>query len=358
MTTLLSKSRSNHLLMFVVALLFFAISSQATAQTRLKNICRVKGQEENTIQGIGLVTGLKGTGDTADSASTTQALVTAMRFLGSPVTPEMLAKPANIALVMVTATVPAAGARQGDQIDCTVSVIGDATSLAGGKLFPAPLTGPRTTGDQVFAFASGPIVIDGPQGPNAGKVIDGCRLEEDFRNAFHKDGKITLVLDKNKADFQVAQEIAERLNIQLSVENDVTEETLAQAIDQRNIIVSIPDAYLDNPVSFVSNIMEQPILEPETAARVVINRAANTVVVTGDTTIGAAAILHNNISVDTTGEPTQPSFVGVEAPEKQGAKLQALVNALKAVQVPPEDIADILLGLSRSGKLHAHVIIE
>ena len=32
-------------------------------RTLLKNICRVKGQEENTLQGLGLVVGLKGTGD-------------------------------------------------------------------------------------------------------------------------------------------------------------------------------------------------------------------------------------------------------------------------------------------------------
>ncbi len=33
------------------------------AATQLKNICRVKGQEENTLHGLGLVVGLKGTGD-------------------------------------------------------------------------------------------------------------------------------------------------------------------------------------------------------------------------------------------------------------------------------------------------------
>ena len=40
----------------------------AYGRTLVKNICRVKGQEENTLHGLGLVTGLKGTGDSGDYA--------------------------------------------------------------------------------------------------------------------------------------------------------------------------------------------------------------------------------------------------------------------------------------------------
>ena len=44
------------------------------------------------------------------------------------------------------------------------------------------------------------------------RVFKGCRLEEDFFNPFIKDGKITLVLDRNHADFQVAQDVADLIN--------------------------------------------------------------------------------------------------------------------------------------------------
>ena len=49
----------------------------------------------------------------------------------------------NVALVMVTATVPAAGARQGDVLECTVSSIGSAKSLDKGVLLTTPLLGPQ-----------------------------------------------------------------------------------------------------------------------------------------------------------------------------------------------------------------------
>ncbi len=39
------------------------------AGLKLGDICRIKGQETNTLQGLGLVVGLKGTGD-SDAAPT------------------------------------------------------------------------------------------------------------------------------------------------------------------------------------------------------------------------------------------------------------------------------------------------
>ena len=51
--------------------------------------------------------------------------------------------------------------------------------------------------------------------PNTGRIHEGCRLEEEFFHAFTKDNRITLVLDKNHADFQVAQDIADLINSQM-----------------------------------------------------------------------------------------------------------------------------------------------
>ena len=57
------------------------------AGTPLRNICRIKGQEENVLQGMGLVVGLSGTGEAADPA-TMRALARAMDIMGVPV-PEL-----------------------------------------------------------------------------------------------------------------------------------------------------------------------------------------------------------------------------------------------------------------------------
>ena len=41
----------------------------AVGRTFLRNICRVKGQEENVLRGLGLVVGLNGTGEANDPAT-------------------------------------------------------------------------------------------------------------------------------------------------------------------------------------------------------------------------------------------------------------------------------------------------
>ena len=48
-------------------------------------ICRVKGQERNTLQGMGLVVGLKGTGDGTFSP-TARSLIQIMNNMGIPMT--------------------------------------------------------------------------------------------------------------------------------------------------------------------------------------------------------------------------------------------------------------------------------
>src|SRR5690606_1338068 len=114
-----------------------------------------------------------------------------------------------------------------------------------GRLFMTPLQGPQVNNPRIFAFAEGPIQLDGPQLTRTGRIHQGCRLEEDFFNPFIKDNKITLVLEPSHADFQIAQDIAELINSQLRIQNGY--EMLARAINQVNIEVAVPQQYATDP---------------------------------------------------------------------------------------------------------------
>ncbi len=333
-------------------------TTPVAARTTLRSICRVKGQEENTLQGLGIVVGLKGTGDGGGSAPTVAALAKIMAIMGQQPSSEgmaSLAETKNVALVTVTATVPAAGARQGDKLDCIVSSVGTAKSLEGGRLFLTPLMGPDKNNPRIYAFCQGPISLDTANLTTTGRIYNGCQLETDFFNVFTKDGKITLVLDKNHADFQVAQDVAELINSQLSFGAGGI--PLAKALNQVNIEVLIPSQYRDDPVLFVSMVMALPMLEPQTAARVVINERAGSIVIGGDVEIGAVAVTHKNVVIETT-PGGGANFVPMDPGQTGGPKLKSLVEALNAVQVPTKDIIDIIKGLARNGKLHGQLIIE
>lgn len=375
-----------------VALGFWASAAPNYGQTLLRSICRVKGQEENTLQGLGLVVGLSGTGDGGRSLPTIRTLAKAMDVMGERLGANGLAElkdAKNVALVTVTATVPAAGARQGDKLDCVVSSVGSAKSLAGGRLFLTPLMGPDRNSPRIYAFAQGPITLDDDAVATTGKIHGGCRLEEEFFNVFVEDGKITLVLDKNHAGFQVAQDVADLINQEFYADEGratdqyrtdfqispnvadlidqefplepVDRRNLAKALDQTNVTVTIPPEYRDNCVEFVSQVLSVKMQEVRTGARVVINERAGSIVIDGDVEIGSVLVTHKNgVEVATGGAAAAGQFVPVDIEQTSAPnpKLKALVTALNAVHVPPQDMIEIIKRLHRSGKLHAQLIVE
>ncbi|MBL9093693.1 MAG: flagellar basal body P-ring protein FlgI [Planctomycetaceae bacterium] len=345
-------------LLAIFCLTTLLAASDVAAAVRLKDIARVKGQESNSLQGLGLVVGLKGTGDGGKYLPTIRSLATVMQYMRNPALngPDELRDASNVALVMVTATVPPGGARQGDQLDCQVSSIGAAKSLAGGRLFLAALQGPDIDNARVYAFCEGLVHLDDPATPTVGRIHGGCRMEEDLFNPFIEQDKMTVVLDKNHADFEVAQEVAEVINSQLSIQSG--ENTPAKALNSQNIVISVPQQYRDDYVLFVSQIMSLSMPEPAVESRVVINERSGSIVIGGDVEIGAVVVSHKNVVIETEGVLPVERFTPVDVGGAQGTKLKALVSALQAVKVPTEDIIDIIKGLDRNGKLHGRLIIE
>lgn len=346
------------------------LASSALASTRLKNICRVKGQEENVLRGQGLVVGLNGTGE-ANDPMTMRAIARAMELMGNPMAMNgqqtaltELRRIKNAALVWVTATVPATGARRGDRLDCQVSAL-NGKSLLGGRLAFAALQGPNVQDSRVYALCQGQLTISDETQPMVGVVHGGCQMEADLFTPFvHPDGYFTLVLDKNHANFQTALEIADSIEQRIgstsaSASNEGNQGTqqqdLVKAIDAANIVVQISEADKNDPVDLVAFVLDIPVNEPEPEARVTINARAGTIVISGDVEIGDVIVTHKNVSIDTI---VSPGFSPIDSDGSNKAKLDHLVSQLNALRVPTEDVIDIIRGIERSGKLHGRLIDE
>lgn len=347
--------------LFVGLSLLLSFNEMATARTVLRNICRVKGQEENVLRGLGLVVGLNGTGESNDAA-TMRALARAMEIMGSPIPQaglpgsenlDELKRIKNAALVWVTATVPATGARQGDKLDCNVSGI-NGKSLEGGRLAFAALQGPNTLDRRVYALAEGAIYLDDPEQPLVGRIHLGCQMVEDVFTPFVEDGRITLILDKNHANFQTATDVSEI--IRQTLFQEANDENAVRAVNASNIVVKIPQQYKNDPVAFVSILLEKQIYNPEPEARVVINERTGSIVIDGNVQIGDVVISHRNIVVEAT-EPV-PEFRAFDQDERDATNLLALVDALNALKIPNHDAIEIIKGINRAGKLHGRLIIE
>lgn len=361
-----------NLMMLARKLLFFAIlfciawpcAAQERKRIRLGDVCRLRGQEENRLQGLGLVVGLKGTGD-GKLQPTTRALARIVQNMGGSIAVDGQGLPnlkeleevGNVALVMVTATIPSAGAQQGDQLNCSVNAL-SAKSLEGGRLVLAYLLGPRADVPTIYAVAEGPISLPDRSIPTSGVVHNGCKMETTISNNFVQGEKIILILDRDIASFSTAADVQDAINsfFQPSMTDSVY--GLAYAKDQLHIEVTIPPAYRDKPVMFVKLILDIELTNLKKNKRVVINEREGVIVMGEDILINPVAINHKNLSIQAGGNAN--SFVGVDtnSPGNPQPGLKNLVEALNALEVPTEDVIAIIRTLKRNGDLYGEVIIQ
>jgi flagellar basal body P-ring protein FlgI len=177
-----------------------------------------------------------------------------LRLLESPVgggDPALLAKlqeAGHLTLVAVTATVGPEGVRKGDRLDCEVRSL-DGKNLENAYLLPTLLALPGPAPEQAPAVAAGPILASAAFRSGSAKVALGVLVNEDICDQFVKDGKVTLVLKEEHACFLVVQEVVELINSELNA-------LLAKALNRFNVEVSIPEPFTDDPVAFVTVILQ------------------------------------------------------------------------------------------------------
>ena len=349
------------LLLVVIGILCLARSAQAV---KIADITRIDGQRSNVLTGLGLVYGLKGTGDGGDFMPAVKPLVSMLRKFNDPATINELSKVQNVAVVSLIATIPKNGVRQGDRIDVHVMSLGDAGSLRGGRLFICPMQGPIPDGG-VFALSEGAITIEDPSTPTVGVIKGGCVMEVDLQQKYIDNGKFKLVLEDPAASWTTSSLVAKTINGAES-ENG---ETIAVAIDPKEVDVNIPPAERDRPDSFISRVQQLSVPMIPAEARVQINEKTGTMIVTGDVEISPVAISHKGLTITTVSPPPQGSarnpIVNSRATVPidtttggQNAKLQDLVDALEQLKVPVEDRITIVKELYKTGKLHAKLVME
>lgn len=358
----------------LVALAAAVVALGATAAARatsVQELARLQGQGETTIWGLGFVIGLQGTGDPSEHLPLARQLAKLLERGGNPVPKvEELAKGKNIAMVMVTCTIPKEGARKGDRIDVFVQSWHNAQSLDGGRLFITPLQGPLP-GQGVYAFADGPLVFEGPS-KTSGRVRDGAKLSQNISmRVIDPDGSITLIIEPPYAGWTTSQLIAGAINSERQGFEQATSE-MAHAIDERAVKVRIPEAELSDPAGFIADVLEIR-LDPSLLAlpaRVIVNERRGTIVVTGDVQISPAVISHKDLVITTVNPPREPTpqapvversrwaRVNTLGGEREQSRVQDLLQALKQLDVPVEDQIAILAKLHRIGRLHAEFVVE
>ncbi len=362
-------------------LALFCATLLATAATatsiRIKDLVEFDGVRGNDLVGYGLVVGLDGTGDGLRNAPfTEEIMVNILERLGVNVTGEQF-RPQNVAAVIVTATLPPF-ARQGGQIDVTVSAIGDSDSLLGGTLVMTPLT---AADGEIYAVAQGAVIAGGAtaegdgaqvtQGvPTAGVIPTGARVEREVEFDFTSLGQIRLAL--RSPDFTTAARIETAINAEFG-------RSVSIMLDAGTVLLDIGRTQSASPAHAITRV-ENILVEPETRARVVVDQRSGTIVMGEDVRISRVAVAQGNLTLRIQEAPiaVQPNPFAegetvilprtdaelIEEPGtglaeiSGGASLSELIGALNALGVAPRDMIDILSSIEAAGALHAELIVR
>jgi flagellar P-ring protein precursor FlgI len=360
----------------IIACLMLSCIAFSAHADRIKDIADIAGQRPNQLVGYGLVVGLDGTGDqTTQTPFTLQSVLQMIGVLGVTLpSTGTQAQLRNTAAVMVTAEFPALG-RPGQQVDVTVSSLGNATSLKGGTLVMTPL---KAADGQVYAQAQGNLVIGGARAAtggaatsvnhlSAGRIPSGGIIEKAVPSLLVDE---FVQLDLRRSDFNLMQKTAESIGRRFGLGT-------ALPIDARSLNVRVPTEPLSR-TAFMAELQNLEVAPVSGPARVILNSRSGSVVMNQAVQLSPSAVAHGNLTVRINQSPTvsQPlpfsrgattvanadtatisndgkpdSLISVPS----GASLDQVVKALNMLGATPQDLISILQSLRAAGALRAEL---
>lgn len=364
-------------LLTLLVAVWIILSAMPLQAERIKDLATLQGVRNNQLLGYGLVVGLDGSGDKVGSSPfTEQSLRSMLTQLGIVVPPGTTLNPKNVAAVTVHADLPPFS-KPGQQIDVTVSSIGDAKSLRGGSLLMTPLKG---IDGNVYAIAQGNLVVGGLSSeggdgskvtiniPSSGRVPGGATVERGVSSPFGSEPMLTLNL--KSGDFTTAKRVSDAINQAMG-------EGAAYPVDATSVKVSAPR----NPgqrVGFVSMIENLEVEPAQAVARVIVNSRTGTVVINSTVRVSPAAVSHGSLTVTISenAQVSQPNPLGAGqttvvpqtdvAVSEDGSRmfvfdpgitLDAVVRAVNQVGAGPSDLVAILEALKQAGALKADLVV-
>jgi flagellar P-ring protein precursor FlgI len=349
-------------------------SSTGAITATIETIVDVRGQEENQLTGLGIVTGLAGTGD---SVNMTRQLLANVLLANNVRIDVAQLTPKNVAVVSVEATMPP-GIQAGRKIDVRVSTIGDAKSLQGGVLLFTEL---RDVNGVVWATAGGPVDVGGFSAGGAAATVSKNQVTVGMLPG---GGKVerTLVSDIVSEhgfiylDLRAAQSSFTNLVRIVEAVNTIFPSAAEAATDGRAVKVRVPaDLPKAAHVAYLDAILRLEI-EPNMQPFVVINERTGAIVMGEGVRLRSGAVALGGLTVTIAESPqtsqpgplsggttqTNPSTeIGVtedntglvEIP--RATTLHEVVEVLNVLGATPRDLIQILEAMNQAGLLLAEV---
>jgi flagellar P-ring protein precursor FlgI len=368
------------LLVVCAGILASMVIAPVAQAERIKDLANIQGVRSNQLIGYGLVVGLDGTGDqTTQTPFTLQSTLNMLQSLGVTLPPGTYSQIQlkNVAAVIVTANLPPF-AQIGQNLDVTVSAMGNAKTLRGGTLLLTPLKG---ADGQVYAMSQGNVVIGGASASangssatinqlNAGRISAGATVERSIPNNLL--GMELVNLELRSSDFSTASIVTAAINKRFG-------KPIAFAQDSRVIQIDPNTVENGNRVQFLAALESIDVIPAKGEAKVILNARTGSIVLNQTVELENCAVAHGNLTVviSTTPVISQPGAFSntgrtVEAAVSQvslnqdpgnviqlagGASLSDVVRGLNAVGATPQDLVAILQAIKAAGSLRAELEI-
>jgi flagellar P-ring protein FlgI len=333
-------------LILLAAVLCSSLPLGAAPEVRLKEIASVGGVRENQLLGIGLVTGLSGRGDSANSQLLKDAVANLVGHFGFDLSAKDV-RSRNCAVVTVSADVPAF-LRSGERVSVTVSSVGDARSLEGGVLLQTPL---KAANGIVYAVAQGQVNVpaDRAAPKTVGTVAGGAIAERDVTSRFVQNNSVNIIL--RHPDFVTAAAVRDAL----AAKYPILTITLR---DAAQLEIVIPEDRRNDAVKFIAEL-ESVTVKPSPSAKVVIN-AQNGVIIMGEQVkIGKVAVSYKNTNVSV------GSYYYSQAVDKkeqfvlqESVTVEDFVKAVRDAGLDTTTIIEILKSIESAGALYGTLVVN
>lgn len=339
----------------------------------VRELVTIQGAAPIPLNGIGIVTGLANTGDKKIAA---QQLLRKYLSNNNFEFDESSLATGNIAIVRVMAEWQPFS-RPGQKFAVSVSSINDAKSLAGGELLACDLFDGYS--EAPVARATGQVVTGAGiltrgmimPGQNGGGML---LATYPFGNVMNKEGVVRLNL--NRPNWADAVNIARQINQTPALNPNLKEtlmfaeagptEPVAYAKDAGQLLVRVPQEYRYNVPEYIATILDVPVAVNR-PAMIVVNRARNSIVVTGDIRVSNAVVsLQDKTVTIQPGNEEDPAryVLANDTPrrvvETDGpgtyANLQGLIDTLNAMGLTTEQIITIFEQLRSAGAINADLI--
>ncbi len=361
---------------FLIIILIILFSNNIFAiSVRIKDICNIAGMRTNELIGYGIVVGLNKTGDYGKDFTTVSSVVNMLQKLGIRVPMEQIVTE-NCAAVIVIATLPPT-CQVGEKIDVKVASIGNAKSLYGGILLMTPL---KAGNGEIYAIAQGSLNVSGhnfeinnnrvgKNSPTTAFISGGATVEKAVQENFIDKEEFNLYINEN--DYVLSNSIIQEINKKFTKE-------IASTNDGKNIIVKVPDNYINKKSEFLAEVNLIEVELPEEPV-IVLDQKSGSVIMGGNVPIGEINISHGNlhIAVNSKNIISQPnpfsygytvntidSSIIVEQDKtkfyksKNTTTLGEIVKGLTEMGVAADDIIAIITNIKLAGAIKARIIVK